>query len=542
MFVRFLKAIPVFNRLYEQLWLPTPKAHTREDLLMKRLTACVLLPVFSFIILGAIENEIQILIGALLSLLGSIGFLIVLLRGYGHFARPVYIIFMFAVAYLSRIQDPRPLDSSDSALQILIFEVGLLAAVLLRNRWLKWGYTVLVVLGLVFFPALIERFGHTQMPLLSPLIVYSMWTTSGLLAIAILDFHTGLLQRSEQQINLLLEEAQQRNAELQNTNEELQNLQEQVVRIEKLQLVERFVANISHRLNSPLAALHAANKQLNERSAGYAKRLLIDLKLAKEADRKLIAEYMTLLYEGHISLEHRLSYRERRQLLSQLAEQLSPYATGAYSAEQLAEQFESLGFHKIALIQANLELLGECRQVNSLLQIHRATIQSLLLLSQNLRTFSQQNRFEKPTVLDPVAELRGLIDEFCLQNRGISIKLNSAIPDSLRLQIRKTDLRSIVLNLLVNAADAQAGQGHIQVRFTQEGQQLVVTVQDAGQGISAELQSRIFEPFVTSKSIAEGMGMGLYVSRITAESYQGILTFRSAPGETVFTLKLPSVG
>jgi PAS domain S-box-containing protein len=99
-------------------------------------------------------------------------------------------------------------------------------------------------------------------------------------------------------------------------------------------------------------------------------------------------------------------------------------------------------------------------------------------------------------------------------------------------------IRSTVLNLLLNAAQAISGRGRIAVALMQRDKECVLEVRDSGPGVPADLRDRIFEPFFTTK--ARGGGLGLPIARRTAELHGGTLTLTSPPdGGAVFTLTLP---
>ncbi|MDX2063737.1 MAG: sensor histidine kinase [Bacteroidia bacterium] len=535
--------------LYHWAWHPTERARSRKDILLKQLLTlqCLLVPYY--LLVGLLEGNSQIAVASAAVLAGSVGLLALTNRGYGHLARPGFILLVFCAVYVTRLQDPRPLDRTDAALQVLVFEVALLPAVLLGNRFLQLALPTLIVVALVFLGDLIAVFGHAQMPVPSPLIVYSMWAACGLYATAILGFYNTLIYQSEQQITALLTDAQARNHDLENANEELRTLQQEIVRLEKLQIVERFVANVSHRLNSPLAALKAANARFSETALGYLQRLLVGPEMADPRDRQLIATYLQHLFQGQVVHETFLPYRKRKALLATLTTQLSPYATPERPAEQLAEAFLALGLHHLATLPqlythpdtlARLHLLEAPRQLHSLLSVHRSTIRALQLLSQNLRAYSRLNQYETPRWVELQPFVAALVADFRLQVPGLQVGLSGALPPSTGLTIRPTDLQSILLNLLVNAADAQDGQGEASLLLFHDPRYLYIEVSDPGPGLDPTVEAQLFQPFVTTKSLAEGLGMGLYVSRSLAESYGGTLTFHRDAATTRFTLSLPT--
>jgi PAS domain S-box-containing protein len=108
----------------------------------------------------------------------------------------------------------------------------------------------------------------------------------------------------------------------------------------------------------------------------------------------------------------------------------------------------------------------------------------------------------------------------------------------------RVQLQQVILNLLLNAADAMSGVAdrprQLVVRTRQDGGDGVsLSVQDSGDGFAPEDGERLFEPFYTTKS--QGMGIGLSVSRSIIERHRGRLwaTRNEGPGATfAFTIPL----
>ncbi len=103
-------------------------------------------------------------------------------------------------------------------------------------------------------------------------------------------------------------------------------------------------------------------------------------------------------------------------------------------------------------------------------------------------------------------------------------------------------LLQAVLNLIVNAEQALAGQQGGTIRVDVELPQgwVVVRVSDNGKGVDPTIAERLFEPFATTKSRDEASGLGLYVARQIAEQHGGTLTNEASASGASFVLRLPT--
>ncbi|MEL6397458.1 MAG: ATP-binding protein [Cyanobacteria bacterium J06607_6] len=103
-----------------------------------------------------------------------------------------------------------------------------------------------------------------------------------------------------------------------------------------------------------------------------------------------------------------------------------------------------------------------------------------------------------------------------------------------------SELNQVWTNLIDNALYAMAEQGTLEIRTERDGNYVRIEVIDSGAGIPADVQSRIFEPFYTTKEMGQGSGLGLdAVSRIIHNRHKGMVKVASEPGRTCFTIFLP---
>lgn len=104
-------------------------------------------------------------------------------------------------------------------------------------------------------------------------------------------------------------------------------------------------------------------------------------------------------------------------------------------------------------------------------------------------------------------------------------------------------INQVLMNLLVNAAQAIDNYGRIDISTGVEDDCVWVKIEDNGRGISAEHMPRIFEPFFTSKPVGEGTGLGLALAYNIVRKHGGEIRVESTPQEgTSFTMLLPIQG
>lgn len=99
--------------------------------------------------------------------------------------------------------------------------------------------------------------------------------------------------------------------------------------------------------------------------------------------------------------------------------------------------------------------------------------------------------------------------------------------------------RQLVVNLVLNAVQAsESNGGGIEVRLAGDGRELLLTVEDRGQGLSKDVLSRLFEPLFTTRST--GTGLGLALCRRVVEKHSGTIAASNREGGGAsFTVRVP---
>ena len=98
-----------------------------------------------------------------------------------------------------------------------------------------------------------------------------------------------------------------------------------------------------------------------------------------------------------------------------------------------------------------------------------------------------------------------------------------------------TMIKRVLINLVQNAVQAMPNGGDLKINAANIGHKIEISVEDTGEGISKEVQAKLFTPLMTTK--AKGQGFGLAVVKRMTEAMDGNIVFETQIGKgTIFTL------
>jgi signal transduction histidine kinase len=102
-------------------------------------------------------------------------------------------------------------------------------------------------------------------------------------------------------------------------------------------------------------------------------------------------------------------------------------------------------------------------------------------------------------------------------------------------------IKRAIQNVIVNALQASVDKkGPVHVSCLRKDFYVDVRVEDTGTGISQEQQTKIFDPYFTTKQGKDGTGLGLYITKKVVEDHNGSIKVDSRPNVgTAFTIRLP---
>ncbi len=283
---------------------------------------------------------------------------------------------------------------------------------------------------------------------------------------------------------LLFAQVQQKSDALSKTNQELRETQSMLVHAEKMNALGQVVAGVAHEINNPVAFVNSNIHAL----------------------KQMIADVM-IAYDN----------------LEQVA--LAAGTSETQSAVTTLRKKADIDFLREDLVDLVDSSLGGLTRVRKIVE--------------GLRNFSRLDEAESK-----VADLREGIESSLLIANPIlknHIEVESLLPDTLFLKCYPAELNQVFLNLILNAAHAITDVGQITIAGHDTGKEIVLTFQDTGCGMSADVMQQIFHPFFTTKPVGVGTGLGLSIAyKIITAEHGGTIDVTSEIGQgTTFTIKLP---
>lgn len=191
----------------------------------------------------------------------------------------------------------------------------------------------------------------------------------------------------------------------------------------------------------------------------------------------------------------------------------------------------------IEMLYQELELDGENRRLMELIMRESDRLDRIISDFLEFARLRTPRRFPS-RVEKSLSETLVLLKKNADKSTGIAVRLECAenLPT---VFMDDEQMRQVFMNLAVNACEAMAGDGALEVAAEPEGASAVrVEFRDTGRGIDPESVGRFFEPFFTTKE--GGTGLGLAIANKIVAAHGGSIRFSNRPGGgAVFTITVP---
>ena len=220
----------------------------------------------------------------------------------------------------------------------------------------------------------------------------------------------------------------------------------------------------------------------------------------------------------------------------------------------VAHDFNNLLAAIISYAQLSLGDLDPTSDVHEFVSEIKAAGERAATLTRQLLSFSRKDVLQ-PTVVNPsrvVEDMRGLLERLIGHDMHLAVGVDPGLG---MVYMDEGQLEQIVMNLVVNAADASPDGGEIRIKLenveldvaglrANEPSKLqrfvMLAVRDTGVGMDEDTKSKIFEPFFTTKQEGHGTGLGLSTVFGIVGRIGGHINVYSEPGKgSTFKVYLP---
>ena len=259
-------------------------------------------------------------------------------------------------------------------------------------------------------------------------------------------------------------------------------------------------------------------------------------------------------------INQRVALQQQERRLQEKLNQAAKMESIGHLTAGIAHDFNNLlggilGYAELSAEKlAHMENPGKLK--NYMTQISSAGNRAKELIAQMLIFSHLSTETDEGEV--PVTILQPVIKEVVYLLRAtipstIEVKYHIDEQD-LRARIQPVHLHQILMNLAINSRDAVGEYGRIDVSLSRrtlsdtcdachqrfDGDYVVLTVQDSGQGIAEHLRKKIFDPFFTTKDVGKGTGMGLSVVHGIVHALGGHINVANAQeGGALISILLP---
>jgi C4-dicarboxylate-specific signal transduction histidine kinase len=247
-----------------------------------------------------------------------------------------------------------------------------------------------------------------------------------------------------------------------------------------------------------------------------------DLAAARVVEERRMREEVQLLQRQVVRQERLAAIGV---LVSGIAHELNNPLQGIYGLAELLRRRDDLS----AEARADVDL------------IERESARAAAIIS-NLSRFGRQQSAQPVEVA--LGDIVGSVME--LRDRKLAeADIDVVIDNQAHQRVRAvfTELQQVLLNFVINAEQAMAGTAgarRITIRTSEVRHGVRLEVEDTGPGVAQEDESRLFQPFFSTKPVGEGTGLGLSVSYGIIHGYGGSVGYeRGAAGGALFWLELP---
>ncbi len=352
----------------------------------------------------------------------------------------------------------------------------------------------------------------------------------------------------------------------------LQETQDQLMEAERLASLGQLVSGIAHEINNPISVIRAQSELLKSNILMTLKDIPLFLQSLTEEEKTIFYEIVNISLKNTEILTSREERIRKKEIQVEITKLLnSSDEEHSFIAEQILilklpppynHYIDKLGvegwkkYLSIAQIFKN--------QTNSLSNIE-ISVEKASRVVFALRTYLNTELYlqkREVNLVDEIEKALHVYDNYIIGK----INTKKEYPNEMKYTCIMENLSEVWKNIIFNAVQSMYNtKRKFEIKIEKVGELpeslkhyrsssiieeipfqnhdlsawILVSFQDSGIGILHESQNKVFTPFFTTKSLGEGIGLGLYVCKKIVNEHGGFIFFKSEEGNTEFIVALP---
>jgi len=315
-----------------------------------------------------------------------------------------------------------------------------------------------------------------------------------------------------------------------------------VVSVGLTTMVYMLFEQLSGRLHSITIDINSMAADLNEKYSDYRGAVVSDQEIKTNNELLYLEKSVGLLrkrleiankIESAIEIERERAHTSSKmaslgELVAGISHEINNPVTVIYGlSDELQRRADELTSEEIK--KTAVRISKTATRISSI-------VKTLLRFSRNVTNDPKELHSVKELINDAVVLVQ---DQFRQANIFLEVE---PVDLNIFVHCRPIQISQVILNLLNNASDALefSSVRWIRLQVKQVAATVYISVTDSGPGISLSIQSRLMQPFATTKAPGRGTGLGLSLSKQMIEEHDGTLFVDWKSEATRFVIQLPS--
>nr|WP_244310268.1 ATP-binding protein [Leptospira noumeaensis] len=333
----------------------------------------------------------------------------------------------------------------------------------------------------------------------------------------------------------LEQKIEERTESLNQTILELKETQEQLLQAERMSTLGKIAASVAHEINNPLAAIKGSIQFIKE-GQSFGENV-------NKTDNDLLAEKFISEFKNQRRSEVTSRFKRKKELIAFFKSKSIPDPISLadtcfdFKMEVVPEEFQKL------FDTEEGRFLFQSKLNDFVIGFHLGIIETAVERASKIVFALKHHSYSGPKESQKLLSLKEGIDSVLSmystswkQNIEIDWKVES---DPVILG-HADELVQVWTNLIYNSIQAcPKDGGKIRIFLKEESAEALITIEDNGKGIPADILPRIFEPFFTTKELGMGTGLGLSIVQKIIQNHNGNIHVESEPGKTLFSIRIP---